>query len=270
MMFTCRIRLGRREPRPGSRLRQRMLNHIFGTKLKSAYSDVRPGVGIGGGHWRALSRIGEEDPTEGRMRHKPDDHAARSALSAAGELFARIERRLRQHGLVAHLLGLVARRRFTKAGIIVVRGWPAPTVENRGGRIEVENCAFLGGVRLECGRGAMIRIGNGTYLNRGAEIVAARSVTIGRDCKIARDVIVMDTDQHPIRGTELEAYPVRIGDRVWIGARAVVLKGVSLGNDCVVGAGAVVTKDVPAHAVVAGNPARQIYSLDAGGQATSA
>ncbi|MGH2367616.1 MAG: hypothetical protein ACRDI2_05405, partial [Chloroflexota bacterium] len=101
----------------------------------------------------------------------------------------KVARRLRAAGVIDHLLGLWLRRCFQKAGIIVVRGgWPLPRVENYGGRIEVENCAFFSGVRLECWRGAVIRIGNGTYLNRNTEIVAGRSVTIGRDCMIARDV----------------------------------------------------------------------------------
>lgn len=130
-------------------------------------------------------------------------------------------------------------------------GPPLPEVQNYGGRIEVENCAFFSGVRLECWPGATIRIGNGTYLNRGAEIVAAEAVTIGRDCKIGRDVIVMDTDQHPVQGAP-RAEPVAIGDRVWLGARAIVLKGVHIGDDSIVGAGTVVTKSVPPGSVVVG------------------
>jgi acetyltransferase-like isoleucine patch superfamily enzyme len=102
----------------------------------------------------------------------------------------------------------------------------------------------------------VIQIGNGTYLNRGTELVAARQITIGRDCKIARDVIVMDTDQHALPNGELIAKPVRIEDRVWIGARAIILKGVTIGHDAVIGAGSVVTHDIPAHSIAAGAPAR--------------
>jgi acetyltransferase-like isoleucine patch superfamily enzyme len=173
------------------------------------------------------------------------------------DLRQRVARRFRSAGPLSHLLGLWVRRHFQRSGIIVVRGgWPLPSVENRGGRIEVENCAFFSGVRLECWPGAVIRIGNGTYLNRNTEIVAAASVTIGRDCKIARDVIIMDTDQHPLPDGTLRARPVSIGDRAWIGARAIVLKGVTIGHDAIVGAGSTVTRDVPAGAVVAGVPAR--------------
>jgi acetyltransferase-like isoleucine patch superfamily enzyme len=168
----------------------------------------------------------------------------------------RLRLRLAKSNVWAHVLGLLLRRHFQKAGIVVVQGlWPFPSIDNRG-RIEVENCAFFPGVHLECWEGATIRVGNGTYLNRNTELVAARSIRIGRDCKIARDVIVMDTDQHALPSGELIAEPVTIEDRAWIGARAIILKGVTIGHDAVVGAGSVVTRDVPPRAVVAGVPAR--------------
>jgi len=141
-------------------------------------------------------------------------------------------------------------------------GWHLPEIDDRGGRIEVGNCAFFPGVRLECWRGGTITIGDGTYLNRNTEIVAARSVTIGRECKIGRDVLIMDTDQHAVPGGELIVAPVVIEDRAWIGARAIVLKGVRVGHDSVVGAGSVVTRDVPPATVVAGQPARVVRSFD--------
>jgi acetyltransferase-like isoleucine patch superfamily enzyme len=188
------------------------------------------------------------------------------ASSDAESTAQRVRRRLQRAGLVAHLLGLWLRRKFQRAGIVVVvGGLPFPEVRNQG-HIEVENCAFYPGVRLECWEGARIRIGNGTYLNRGTEIVAARSVTIGSDCKIARDVIIMDTDQHALPDEELVASSVTIEDRVWIGARAIILKGVTVGHDAVIGAGSVVTRSVPPHTVVGGVPARVLRA--AGGSAS--
>ena len=172
-------------------------------------------------------------------------------------------RRLAKSGVIPHLLGLLLRRRFTRAGILTVEeGWTLPRIVNRGGRIEAGNCAFFTGVRLECWRHAEIVIGNGTYLNHGAEVVAARSVRIGRDCMIARDVLIMDSDQHALPGRELVVAPVEIGDRVWIGARAIILKGVTIGDDAVVGAGAVVTKDVPPRGVVVGPAAHLLRTLE--------
>ncbi|MFN0073398.1 MAG: acyltransferase [Chloroflexota bacterium] len=162
--------------------------------------------------------------------------------------------RIRDYGVLSHLLGLALRPRLDGRGLIVVRGLLLPEIDNRGGRITVGACGFFPGVRLECWAGAEITIGDGTYLNRNCEIVAASSVTIGRDCKIARDVIIMDTDQHALHGEHLVTRPVHIGDRVWIGARALILKGVTIGNDAIIGAGAIVTRDVPA-GMIATSPA---------------
>ena len=171
----------------------------------------------------------------------------------------RVRRRLTKHSLPALFLGLLLRRKFTRAGILVrVPGFPLLHIWNKGGRIEVANCTFFPGVRLECWRDARVSIGNGTYLNRNVEIIAAQEVVIGRDCMIAWDVVIMDTDQHGIGGAAIASRPVHIGDRVWIGCRAIVLKGVTIGDDAVVAAGAIVTKDVPSGAVVAGQAAHVI------------
>ena len=173
-----------------------------------------------------------------------------------------VTRRMREGGLRGHLLGLLLRVRLPNAGVLVVMGgWHLPEIDNRGGTIDVGNCAFFPGVRLECWASARITIGDGTYLNRNTEVVAAESVSIGRDCKIGRDVLVMDTDQHALPGRPLAVRPVVIEDRVWVGARAIVLKGVRIGHDSVVGAGAIVTRDVPPWSVVAGQPARVLRSL---------
>jgi acetyltransferase-like isoleucine patch superfamily enzyme len=187
---------------------------------------------------------------------------ATTSFSSICDLTNRALPRLREVGVLSHLLGFWFRLSFQKAGVLCVRGgFPLPSVDNRGGSIEVENCAFFSGVRLECWAGARIVIGNGTYLNRNTEIVAASSVTIGRDCKIARDVIIMDTDQHELPGSGVIAKPVQIGDHVWIGSRAIILKGVTIGTGAVVAAGTVVTKNVPARAVVAGVPARIVRMM---------
>jgi acetyltransferase-like isoleucine patch superfamily enzyme len=167
-------------------------------------------------------------------------------------------KRIFEWGLFDLFLGLWVRRSFSKAGIITVTpGWPLPKIINSGGHIEVSNCRFYPGVRIECWKGAVLKIGKGTYLNRGTEIVAAKAVYIGSDCKIARDVMIMDTDQHPTDHNGLKMKPVVLEDRVWLGSRAIILKGVHIGHDSIVGAGAVVTKSVPPYSVVVG-PAAQI------------
>ncbi len=148
-------------------------------------------------------------------------------------------RRIRELGALNLLLGLYLRRSFTRAGILIVHpGFPLPRVTNRGGHVEAGNCSFFPGVHIECWKGAT-----------------------GAGCMIARDVLIMDTDQHPVGGRALVSKPVEIGDRVWLGSRAIVLKGVTIGHDSIVGAGAIVTKSVPPHSVVVGPAATVIRTL---------
>lgn len=102
---------------------------------------------------------------------------------------------------------------------------------------------------------ATISIGHGTYVNRRTEITCQDSVTLGERCAISWDVLITDTDYHSVNGRPRTA-PVKIGDRVWIGARATILKGVTIGDGAIVAAGSVVTSNVPAGTLVGGNPAK--------------
>lgn len=111
---------------------------------------------------------------------------------------------------------------------------------------------------MEIGQGAGIHIGNGTYINRNTLIVSEDRVSIGRDCKISWDVIIMDTDQHPLNSSVPVKLPVTIEDKVWIGCRCTVLKGVTIGEGAIIAAGSVVTKDVPAYSIYGGVPARHL------------
>ena len=113
--------------------------------------------------------------------------------------------------------------------------------------------------------GARLVIGEDSALS-GTTVCAAESVTIGERCLFGADSIVTDTDFHPVEPqgrwcatlAQAARRPVRIGHDVFVGARAIVLKGVTIGDGAVIAAGAVVTRDVPAGAVVAGNPAREL------------
>lgn len=109
-----------------------------------------------------------------------------------------------------------------------------------------------------------VTIGDFTFLGHDCSIYAAESVSIGNHCLIAGGVIIRDYDGHPLdyqaRRKHLSISadsikPVTIGNDVWVGARAVVLKGTKIGDRSIIAAEAVVTKDVPSDCIVAGNPA---------------
>ena len=134
-----------------------------------------------------------------------------------------------------------------------------------GARFGVDGIVSLQrGVRIVVDSGEL-RIGHGTNVNGLTKILVAESVRIGVDCTLSWDVQVLDNDFHAITvggTTRPTTRPVVIGDRVWIGTRALILKGVEIGDGAVVAAGAVVTRDVPAGTVVAGAPARAVGTVD--------
>ncbi len=109
--------------------------------------------------------------------------------------------------------------------------------------------------------GASIEVGADTLVN-GAMLHAKRAIRIGRDARIGFGTRVLDSDFHDLdRETPERSEAVRVGDRVWIGANALVLRGVTIGDDSVVAAGSVVTHDVPSRCLVAGNPARPVRAI---------
>jgi len=102
----------------------------------------------------------------------------------------------------------------------------------------------------------------------GSSICAAEEVRIGSCCLLGANVLVTDSDFHPIepegrryRRDNVRVSPVHIGDNVFLGAGAMILKGVTIGENAVIGAGSVVTSDVPPNTVAAGAPARPIGSV---------
>ena len=106
-----------------------------------------------------------------------------------------------------------------------------------------------------------LRIGDRVFVNVGTTILAVEQIVIGDDVAFANEVYVMDSNSHGIEGRPHVQAPVRIGDGTWLGARAIVLPGVTIGKRVVVAAGSVVTRDVPDDSMVAGNPARVVRSL---------
>lgn len=112
-------------------------------------------------------------------------------------------------------------------------------------------------------RGARIVIGDYTFINYGSSISAFELVTIGRHCLLGHYTFIIDNSEHDVRQHNMlpPSKPVVIEDHVWIGSRVIVLPGVHIGHHAVIGAGSVVTKDIPPLCVAAGNPARIIRSI---------
>lgn len=128
-----------------------------------------------------------------------------------------------------------------------------------GNRVEVEHDVFLKLVARE----ATLRIGEHTFVGRGCEIDVAGAVTIGAHTLLAPGVFITDHAHNQAAAKRFDEQgsriaPVVIGDDAWLGAHCVILPGVTIGNGAIVGAGAVVTKDVEPYAIVAGVPARVI------------
>jgi acetyltransferase-like isoleucine patch superfamily enzyme len=110
--------------------------------------------------------------------------------------------------------------------------------------------------------GGRLRIGDRVFVNCGTVIICVEEVVVGDDVAFAHEVLVLDSNSHGVEGRPHVQAPVRIGDGTWLGARSMVLPGVTIGRRVVVAAGAVVTRDVPDDVLVAGNPARVVRSLD--------
>lgn len=114
--------------------------------------------------------------------------------------------------------------------------------------------------------GSNIRIGARSSVNFGLVALDVAAVTVGEDCQIGPNVQLL-TPTHPIeagpRRAKLEAAkPITLGDNVWLGGGVIVCPGVRIGDDTVVGAGAVVTRDLPANVLAVGNPAEVIRTLE--------
>ena len=102
-----------------------------------------------------------------------------------------------------------------------------------------------------------LTIGENTFINSNAKIRCHKSIKIGNDCAISHDFTIMDSDAHFLNGDN-HTNPIIIENNVWIGTRVTILNGIKIGEGSIIAAGSVVTKDVPSHCLVGGNPARVI------------
>lgn len=112
---------------------------------------------------------------------------------------------------------------------------------------------------------AGIRIGHHVLISPGVRISAAREITISDSCMIAGNAYISDSDWHGLYDRSLpskDIRPVFLAPNVWIGDSAIICKGVTIGENSVIGAGSVVTRNIPDNVIAAGNPARVIRPLD--------
>ena len=114
---------------------------------------------------------------------------------------------------------------------------------------------------------AEIAIGQGNRFNNNTSVCAMQRIRIGDDCRIGDYVAIYDADFHELQSATRDrsagvVKPVIIGNKVWIGSRAMILKGVTVGDEAVIGAMSVVTKAVPAKSIVAGIPAKVVGKIE--------
>lgn len=111
--------------------------------------------------------------------------------------------------------------------------------------------------------GMNIKLGKRVFINSGCCFQDQGGIEIGDDCLIGQQVVIatLNHDSDPEKRGNMFPAPVKLGNKVWVGAHATILPGVTIGDGAIVAAGAVVTKDVPAYAVVAGVPAKIIKTI---------
>ncbi len=174
-------------------------------------------------------------------------------------------------GRSAHLKG--PKTRIGRTAVI-------DNIQRRGDAIKIGSNSIILGQLLVFRHGGQIAVGDDCFIGENVRIWSAARIQIGNRVLISHDVNIFDNDTHPFdararhqhylaiaaaghpESIDLGEVPVVIEDDAWIAAKAMVLKGVTIGRGAVVGAGSVVTRDVPPFTVVAGNPARPVRQLD--------
>jgi acetyltransferase-like isoleucine patch superfamily enzyme len=188
------------------------------------------------------------------------------------------------HGGIPALLRFMHRNRMLNLEYAVLLLRLAAWKLRLRGRLQLDGLAFIGPkCRLEVGRNAVLELGRWSWIGHGCKIrchegrvsLGAKSVmgqectisayqhvSIGRECVIADRVMLIDFDhgsvevERPIRLQGIYKRDVHVGHNVWIGYGACILRGVSIGDNAIIGTNSVVTKDVEPNAVVGGVPAR--------------
>ncbi len=168
--------------------------------------------------------------------------------------------------IFGHIRGFLLRRRVNALGRIKVYGkvkikHPVGRI-TIGPRVTLHPDVVFDFEAAPPGTTPEITIGESTAIGDRTEIHCGHKVTIGKQVAISWDVIFLESDYHAIGGGDGVSRPIIIEDGVWIGTRCIILKGVTIGENSVIGAGSVVTKSIPANSIAAGNPARVIRTIE--------
>ncbi len=123
------------------------------------------------------------------------------------------------------------------------------------------NMRIYTGCSIDICPDATVSLGSG-YINNGVRIAAFKKIYIGDNVVISENVTLRDSDNHKILGTiKPQTSPIVIGDNVWIGMNCLILKGVTIGDNSIIGAGSIVTNNIPNNVIAGGNPAIVIKNL---------
>ena len=168
--------------------------------------------------------------------------------------------------LLQNLKSLIYKRKF--AGVdsgLCILGKPLIHGEGRifaGRNLYLRSLACR--IEIFADKDAIIKIGDNVTINQGVTIGSKMKINIGNSTIIGDQTTIYDTDWHGIDGNEPITSPVIIGNHVWICAKSIILKGVVIGDNSIIGAGSVVNKDVKPNTIVAGNPAKCISHTEFG------
>jgi len=154
------------------------------------------------------------------------------------------------------------------------------TVDKRavGGKIQIGAGSRIAGYLVTETSESRLKIGKNTSIGPDSIVDCAISIEIGDDVLVSYQCLIADSDNHSLSRKERKddlvrwrngthdwtraaKAPIRIGNGAWIGARAIITKGVSIGDGAIIGTGSVVVSDVPAYTIFVGNPARQVREL---------
>lgn len=136
---------------------------------------------------------------------------------------------------------------------------PFPSIlamRERSSLIVKSNFCIYSGSRVYINQGASLILGSG-YINNNLSLSCFEKIEIGNGVAISENVCIRDSDNHDVLTSKhTKTQPIKIGDHVWVGMNVTILKGVTIGNGCIIAAGSVVNRDIPEKCLVGGVPAK--------------